>query len=81
MGDLTRSPLHGSGIQVPTGKLPPVLVAPEGPAEDVRNALSVLVCAQQLSAAEQVILSRADFAAVCARLWSCVEKLERKARG
>ena len=58
--------------------LPPVLVAPEGPAEDVRNALSVLMVAEQLSASSQVILSRADFAAVCARLWTAVDKLERK---
>jgi len=62
----------------PAEPLPPVLVAPEGPAEDVRNALSVLMVAEQLSASSQAILSRADFAAVCARLWTAVEKLERK---
>lgn len=58
--------------------LPPVLVAPEGPAEDIRNALNILGVAMHLSpGGETVLLGNADAAAICARLWAAVEKLER----
>ena len=57
---------------------PLVLQQAEPAQEDIRNALSILTVAEQLTPTAGVLLQRADFAAVCARLWSAVEKLERK---
>lgn len=53
----------------------PRLVGPESPAEDVRNALSILINLDQ-TIGGNLIFPKSDRDAVEARLWLAVNKLE-----
>lgn len=61
-------------------------VAPETPAEDVRNALAILRLVGQWrgelpenrALGEHYVIARADYEAITARLETAVTKLERK---
>lgn len=53
----------------------------ESPAQDIRNALTILSVNEQVQRdSEKITLDREDFAAVYSRLYAAVEKLEAPRR-